>query len=142
MQHYMAVPGSGVKPTTTLPALRVVDAHSLPNRKASKAVRACDGADILDGLASLQNFTAKLVAMAEGVSVSSLAAARRLTPEQRDEVRGGKRPLVLPAKSVPLPPPVPVSAEERVAEVVAEFGMATTCGALERLNRVLSGVAA
>jgi len=129
MQHYMVVPGSGVKPTTTLPALRVVDAHSLPNRKASKAVRACDGADILDGLASLQNFTAKLVAMAEGVSVSSLAAARRLTPEQRDEVRGGKRPLVLPAKLVPLPLPPPTvagseqGAEQRLKDAANEMGL-------------------
>ena len=129
-------PGSGVKPTTTLPALRVVDAHSLPNRKASKAVKACDG---VDGLTTLQNLTAKLVAAAQGVSLSSLAAARRLTPAQRDEVRRGERPLVLPTKSVPLRLPPPVSAEERVAEIVAEFGMVTTRGALERLNRALSG---
>jgi hypothetical protein len=141
MSQYMATPGSGVKPTTTLPALRVVDAHSLPNRKASKAVKACDGADVLDGLTTLQNLTAKLVAAALGISLSSLAAARRLTPAQRNEVRRGHRPLVLPPKPVPLPLPPPVSAEERVAEVVAEFGVATTCGALERLTKTLVSAA-
>src|SRR5215831_15579282 len=114
MQKYVATPGSGVKPTTTLPALRVVDAHSLPNRKASKAVKACDGADILDGLMTLQNLTARLVAVAQGVSLSSLFAARRLTPAQRDEVRRGKRPLVLPTKPVllPLPPPAVADSEQ------------------------------
>src|SRR5262245_50484331 len=137
--QYVATPGPGVKPVT-LPALRVVDAHSLPNRKASKAVRACDGADILDGLASLQNFTAKLVAMAEGVSVSSLVAARRLTPEQRDEVRGGTRPLVLPVKPVPLPLPPPVvagsvpSAEQRLRDIANEMGPAKALEALVKIE--------
>src|SRR5262245_39184227 len=73
--QYMADPRSGGKPTTTLPATRAVDAHSLLHRKASKAARACDGADVLDGLATLQNLTARLVASAHGVSVGSITAA-------------------------------------------------------------------
>jgi hypothetical protein len=131
--QYMATSGSGVKPTT-LPALRVIDAHSLPNRKASKAVRAVDGADILDGLLTLQNLTARLVAEAQGVSLTSLANARRLTPAQRDEVRRGQRSLVLPAKRVPLPspavvpasPPIPrttMGIEKLLAAIVDKVGV-------------------
>lgn len=140
MQKYVAMPGSGVKPTVTLPALRVVDAHSLPNRKASKAVRAVDGADILDGLISLQNLTARLVAMAQGISLSYLAAARRLTPAQRNEVRREERPLVLPTKPVPLPLPPPAvansgqSAEQRLEDLATEMGVAKALEVLVKIE--------
>jgi hypothetical protein len=121
---------------TALTPFRAVDAHSLPHRKASKAARAVIAADILDGLMILQNPTVSIVAAALGVSASSVANARRLTPEQRDAVRKGRRPLVLPAKPAPsrLPPPAPVSVREKLAEVVAEVGVNTTIDMIAELD--------
>src|SRR5262249_6819314 len=93
--------------------VRVFDAHSVVHMKASKAVRAVIGADILDGFARLENLTLRLVAVGMGVSVGYLVAAHRLTPEQRQAVRRGKRPLVLPRTpamprtAVPVMPIVP-----------------------------------
>jgi hypothetical protein len=128
---------------TALTPFRAVDAHSLPHRKASKAARAVIAADILDGLMVLQNPTVSIVTVALGVSASSVANARRLTPEQRDAVRKGRRPLVLPTKPAPLrlPPPAvansapaPVSAREKLAEVVAEVGVNTTIDMIAELD--------
>src|SRR5262249_45251247 len=96
---------------TVLPLpVRKIDAHSVPHLKASKASRAVDGADILDGIAKLENLTLRLVAAGMGVSADYLVKARRLTPEQRQAVRNGKRPLVLPrtpAEPSKLPVAVP-----------------------------------
>src|SRR5262249_24895574 len=90
---------------TVLPLpVRRIDAHSALHVKASKAVRACDSADILDGIAKLENLTLRLVAAGVGVSVGYLVQAHRLAPEQRQAVRSGKRPLVLPRIK---PPAVP-----------------------------------
>jgi len=111
--------GPAPKPVN-LSALRVVDAHSLAHRKLSKAARACEAADILDGFTTLQNLTIRLVAAAEGVSVASVVNARRLTPAQRFAVRCRERPLVLPKPVKALP--APVTAEMKLAEVVTEIG--------------------
>jgi hypothetical protein len=89
---------------TTTAAPRVVDAHSLLHLRVSKSVKACGAADVVDGHAVLQNPTLRLAAAAYGVSLGSVARARRLTPEQRQAVRNGQRPLVLP--STPTAPPV------------------------------------
>jgi hypothetical protein len=131
VEHHIVSQRPDVNPAN-LPAVRVVDAHSLAHRKAPKAVAACDAADLVDALTRLQNPTIRVAAVACDVSQSYVVAALRLSPAQRDAVRRGERPLV----------PAPVSAEERIAKVVAEFGWATTCGALARLNGALSGVAA
>jgi hypothetical protein len=127
--------------TTAAPVpLQSVDAHSLLHRKCTKAAKACDGADILDGLLSLRNLTIKLVAAAVGVSVSSIVTALRLTPTQRDEVRRGKRPLVVPTKPVPLqlPPPVVAvtvpSAEQRLKAAANEFGLVEALEVLAKLE--------
>src|SRR5262249_58530018 len=82
---------------------RVVDAHSLLHLQASKAVQACDAADAVDGLIILQNPTQRLAAAAFGVSLASVARALRLPPEERQKVRDGQRPLVLP-RALPTPP--------------------------------------
>jgi hypothetical protein len=84
---------------TTAAVPRVVDAHGLLLKRTAKAAKACDAADVVDGLAVLQNPTLRLVAAAYGVSESSIALARRLTPDQRQAVRCGQRPLVLPCAS-------------------------------------------
>jgi hypothetical protein len=114
---------------------RVVDAHGLLHMRASKSAKACDAADVIDGLAVLQNPTLRLAAAAYGVSIGSVTRARRLTPEQRQAVRRNERPLILPrAPSAPpgLPvsiapatPPVPsviMGARDKLAEVIAEIG--------------------
>ena len=85
---------------TTAAAPRVVDAHGLLHLRASKAAKACDAADAVDGLAILGNPTLKLAAVAYGVSIGSVARALKLTPEQRDAVRQGKRALLPRAPSV------------------------------------------
>lgn len=72
-------------------AVRTVDARSPLNKKLPKAARACDAADLLDGLAVLLP-TLRLAAKVSEISVSSVTRARRLTPEQHDAVRRGERP--------------------------------------------------
>jgi hypothetical protein len=118
---------------------KTIACHSIPHRKASKPIKACDGAGVLDGLATLQNFTLKLVASTFGVSISSLIAAQRLTPAQRDAVRRGLRSLALP-KATPLTAlPAPNSAEQRMAGVVAELGLGKTLDALAAMDAVPLG---
>jgi len=103
-------------------AIKTIDAHSVLNRKASQAVKACEAADVLDGIATLQNLTLRVVAFAYEVSVASVSAARRLTPAQRQDVREGWRPLILPRfASDVLAQPSP-SPKERFADLVTELG--------------------
>jgi hypothetical protein len=85
-----------------------IDAHSLLHWRASKAAKACAAADVMDGLAVLQNLTLRLAAAAYGVSVGSVVHARRLSPEQRQAVRRGQRPLVLP-RTPAVPPKLPIA---------------------------------
>jgi hypothetical protein len=114
---------------------RVVDAHGLLHMRTSKSAKACDAADVIDGLAVLQNPTLRLAAAAYGVSIGSVARARRLTPEQRQAVRRNERPLILPrapsappalpvsiAPATPPVPPVIMGARDKLAEVIAEIG--------------------
>jgi hypothetical protein len=117
---------------TALTPVRTVDAHSLLHQRASKSVKACDAADVVDGLAVLQNLTLRLVATAYGVSLGSVARARRLTPEQRQAVRQRKRPLLLPRTPPALP--APVSAQQKLAEVVAEVGADTAVDMIAALD--------
>ena len=103
---------------TTAAVPRVVDAHSLPHYKLSKAARACLAADILDGRLTLQGLTIKLVAAAVGVSEGYVAAALRVSPEQRELVRQERRPLVLPRRTAALPSP-----QKRFADLIEEIGI-------------------
>jgi hypothetical protein len=119
-----------VTTTTATAASRVVDAHSPLHMRASKSAKACDAADVVDGLAVVQNFTLRLAAAAYGVSIGSVARARRLTPEQRQAVRRGERPLILPrtpsappVPATPAIPPVIMGPRERLNEIVAEIGL-------------------
>ena len=54
---------------------RVIDTHGLLHMRASKAVKACNAADAVDGLATLGNPTLKLAAVAYGVSIGYRAPA-------------------------------------------------------------------
>jgi hypothetical protein len=75
-----------------LPVLKTIDAHSVLNRKVSRASLACDAADVLDGLATLQNPTIRMVAVAFGVSVASVSERNGMPaiddplPGERDNV--------------------------------------------------------
>jgi hypothetical protein len=110
-------------------AVKLVDAHSILKRKVSQATRACDAADAIDGITALQNPTLRLAAYAFGVSLAYVGAALRLSPEQREAVRNGWRPLILPrlASDVPALP----SPQERFAGIVSELG--GVAGALDEL---------
>jgi hypothetical protein len=94
-------------------AIRTVDARSLLDKKIPKAVRACEAADLVDGLVVLLP-TSQLVATVSGISVTSVTRARRLTPEQRDAVRRLERPLVLSRKRSP---------QELLSQIVDEIGV-------------------
>ena len=147
MQYHLKT--AAVNATATAAAPRVVDAHGLLHMRASKAAKACDAADVVDGLAKLRNPTLRLVAAAYGVSIGSVARARRLTPEQRQAVRQGKRPLILPR--APSAPPAPVPAipaappvitpvimgpRERLKEIVHEIGLNATLDLLAASEKV------
>jgi hypothetical protein len=108
---------------------RYLDPHSIRHAKLSKAVLAILGAEVMDGRVSLINPTLNMIAQGIGVSTSYLVAARKLSPEQRQEVLADKRPLVQPK------PPAPVlNAEQRFAAVVAELG--GVANALDRLTLI------
>ena len=64
---------------------RVISGASLAQyrRRMSLPERAVLGADILGGNVRLQALTAKSIAALVGVSVASLGAAARATPEER-----------------------------------------------------------
>jgi hypothetical protein len=113
-----------------------VDAHGLLHKRASKAAKACDAADAADGRIIVQNLTLKLLAAAYGVSVGYVVHARRLTPEQRQAVRRGQRPLIPPqapatpstpsiptaVPATPPGPPVVMDAKERLKRIIDELG--------------------
>jgi len=62
----------------------------------SAAERAVLAADIVDGRIVLQDLTTKAVAALVGVNLGYVDHALRLTPEQREQVKRGDRPLVRP----------------------------------------------
>jgi hypothetical protein len=86
-------PVSSPSTPTVLPR-RHVDPHSVvQKKKLSKAARAVLGAEILDGNIALLNPTRDMVSKAVGVSTGYIDAARRLSPEARQEVARGNRSL-------------------------------------------------
>jgi hypothetical protein len=149
MQYHFTAPAVNATALAAA-APRIVDAHSPLHLRASKGAKACDAADVVDGLAVLQNPTLRLAAAAYGVSLGSVARARRLTPEQRQAVRRGERPLVLPRKpsappALPVPtivpapspvPPVTMGVCERLQEIVSEIGLNATLDLLAASERV------
>ena len=104
-----------VKPAADV---RVVDCHSLLHLRVPKAVRACDE------LVILGRPTLHVAAVAYGVSLWTVARARRLPPQERDQVRKGTRPIVLPRTPAPLPvmPPMAVDVRTRLLDIVDEIG--------------------
>jgi hypothetical protein len=131
--------GFGFSPGTSVPPLAPpvrprpsVDPHSIVHKKnLSKAARAVLGAEILDGNVVLLNPTTGMVVEAVGVSASYIAAACRLTPEQRREVVHGVRPLVMRRKASS----ALASVKERLSTIVAEVGVTATLNMLAALER-------
>ena len=103
------------------------------NRALTKTRRALLGASVLKGELDLKP-TARDVARMVGCSVNYLHTAAKLTPAEEQRVRAGFRPLVEP-KVKGLPAPAPVSPQQRLAEVVAELGIAGTLDALTAIER-------
>jgi hypothetical protein len=89
-----SVPSVGSPSTPAVLPRRHVDPHSVvQKKKLSKAARAVLGAEILDGNIALLNLTRELVSKAVGVSTGYIDAARRLSPDARQEVARGNRSL-------------------------------------------------
>src|SRR5262245_24269487 len=65
-------------------------------RNMSADERAILAADIIDGRVILQGLTAKSIGGLCGVNVGYVDQALRLTPEQREQVKRGDRPLLRP----------------------------------------------
>jgi hypothetical protein len=123
------------------PVPRVITGRYLAHAKHTHCEWAFIGADLVTGRRQLVSPTIlQAASLAHGVNRSAVQwALQRLN--ERTAIEAGVIPLV-PSKP-PKALPAPVSAKERVAEVVAEFGMATTYGALGRLKgALLSGVTA
>lgn len=65
-------------------------------RRLSAPERAILAAEIIDGTVIIQGLTIKAIAAISGANISYVHAALRCTPEEREQVRRGERPLVLP----------------------------------------------
>jgi hypothetical protein len=95
----------------------------------SAAVRACMAADLVEGRIRLQRQkpTQKVAALLCNISAASVARACRLSIDERQRVKEGTRPLVLPpVKPTPKPvpvPPVTMDAKARMLELVDALGV-------------------
>lgn len=138
--HFKATAVNAAAITTAVP--RLVDTHSLLTVRASKAVKACDAADAVDGLTKLQNPTIRLAATAYGVSTTYVGHALQLTPKQRQAVRRGERPLILPrAPSTPqASPALPALRVPTIAPATAPTSPVTMGDAHERLREIVSEI--
>jgi hypothetical protein len=84
---------------------------------ATRKGRALLGADIKNGLVDLRDKPVAYIAKALCASVRSVHQALRLSVDEFDDVRTGKRPLFDPRPAVPLATPL-----ERLQQLVAEVG--------------------
>jgi hypothetical protein len=93
-------------------------------RRLSPAERACLAADIIDGRTALVALTAKAIATLVGVNLGYVDRALKLTSAQRQGVRAGDRPLILPQ---PRKPREPVDwgaiGDAELAEAISRIGV-------------------
>lgn len=75
------------------------------------------GRDLWTGRKTLRGYTLPVVSRATGVSSSYIAAAASVSGEERSAILRGERPLIARKKK-----PTPSSREERLADLVHEFG--------------------
>jgi hypothetical protein len=93
--------------TATSP--HIANARGLKLRKGYTAgARAVDAADWRQGLLLLQDPTLEQASAVFQVSVPSICRAQALSPQQREEVRSGWRPLALMPPVPPVLPALPV----------------------------------
>jgi len=90
-------------------------------RRMSAPERACLAADIVDGRVILQGLTVKAIAALVGVNMGYVDRALRLTPEQREQVRRGDRPLVAPQPYAPTD--AGCMSDDMLVEVVRRVGI-------------------
>ena len=109
-------------------------------RRMSAAERACLAADIIDARIVLQGLTVKAIAALVGVNVGYVDRALRLTPEQREQVSRGDRPLVSP------PTPKPVSpidweavGDDMLVDALRHIGLDRTLRAAVEVERTTHG---
>jgi hypothetical protein len=83
----------GILKTTMIAVPRSIDGHSLLHKNGSKSIHACLAADLVDGATRMDRPTIRVAAVACGCSPSYVVCALRLSPQQRDEVRAGRRTI-------------------------------------------------
>jgi hypothetical protein len=101
--------------------LRFVEAPDEPRPRSydlsTRKGRALLGADIKNGLVDLRDKPVAYIAKALCASARSMHQAMRLSVDELDDVRAGKRPLFDPRPAVP-----PATPLERLQQLVAEVG--------------------
>ena len=105
MAHNGCYNGNGTAASGSNERVRSISGRSLAQmlRHLSFAEKVLLGVKLIDGSVVVKHPTARTVAALVGCSVSSIAAAKLLTPEQLEQVRRGERPIQLPpAKSAML----------------------------------------
>jgi hypothetical protein len=96
-------------------------------RAMTAAQRACSAADVDDGRTPLVDLTAKSIAALHQVSMPYLLAAKKLSPEEREQVRRGERPLVQPkAKQPELPLSLAEFDDVKLIEAIRTIGVERT----------------
>jgi hypothetical protein len=124
-------------------ARRVLSGRGLAHRRLSKRQRAVLGADVVDGVVTIQP-TIKQVAQLLGVSVAYIALAQEFTPERRAAIMSGKDStsfvtlLNPPARCLALPAPSAVVSwdkanDDALLANVKAAGITRTWTAIEKL---------
>jgi hypothetical protein len=114
-------------------SIRLISARSLSHRHLTKAQRALIGAAILEGAIRPQDLPRRIVAQLVDCSVTYLAAAQRLAPQQREAVDRGHRPLISPPSTHRLPKPRIPPTDEQLVQLARAVGA-------ERLFRAIEAV--
>jgi hypothetical protein len=104
-------------------------------RRMSAPQRAILAADILDGRTILQGLTAKSIAMIVGASPAYVWAALRCSPERREQIKRGERPLI---PSQPRAVPATTTIDWAAVDDVALTDIVRTIGIDRALNAAVA----
>jgi hypothetical protein len=107
-------------------------------RRMTPPQRAVMAAEILDGALIVQNLTAKSIVMIVNANMAYVCAALRSTPEQRELVKRGQRPLI-PTRARALRAPAAIDwhsvDDAALTETVRSIGIERTLSALALAER-------
>jgi hypothetical protein len=103
-----------------------IKGRNIAKQKLSKLELALLAGDVRAGRVPLGDFSLRQLSNIFGVSIPSISAAAKLTEEDYSELRRGLRPLILREPKEPTAPAMPLSPQERLAQVVAEIGFDAT----------------